>query len=96
MTQIKSFADLAKIIGAPPRRSASYRPGFRCRVRKALSSIGYYLWVGLLLWFVGGSIIGWFVDLPALLERPRASRAGQDTGGRELDRRSTDHSCEAE
>ena len=47
------------------------------RFKRALSSVGYHLLAGLLLWFVVGSIVGWFVDLPGTSRHPeRESRAG--------------------
>jgi hypothetical protein len=39
--------------------------------RVLLSEIGYCLMAGLLLWFVIGSVIGWFVDLPGASRPPR-------------------------
>jgi hypothetical protein len=35
------------------------------RARRILANVAYYLMAGILLWFVVGSVIGWFVDLPS-------------------------------
>jgi len=41
------------------------------RLKRTLADVGYYLVAGLVLWFVVGSIVGWFVDLPGTHRRPR-------------------------
>jgi hypothetical protein len=82
---IQSFADLAKIIGVywlalialfgavgllgyAGEKFLGFLPA---RVRKTISNSGYYLMAGLLLWFIMGSVIGWFVDLPGAQRGPR-------------------------
>jgi hypothetical protein len=40
------------------------------RMKRILTDIAYYVVAGLLLWFVVGSIIGWFVDLPGAHRGP--------------------------
>jgi hypothetical protein len=88
---IQSLADLAKVIGTyllalivavGGLALLSYAGGrlfdlLPTRVTRILSNVGYYLVAALLLWFVVGSIIGWFVDLPGAR---RASREGEPCG----------------
>src|SRR5437899_3058293 len=81
---IQSFADVAKVIGTywlallvlvggvallgyAGEKLFGFLP---TRVRQVLSTIGYYMMAGLLLWFVVGSVIGWFVDLPSARRQP--------------------------
>ena len=45
------------------------------RVRRILANVAYYLMAGILLCFVVGSVIGWFVDLPS-----REPREGEPCG----------------
>jgi hypothetical protein len=82
---IQSLADVAKAIGTywfvlivviGGVSSVGYAGeklfGFLpARVRRTLSNIGYYLMAALVLWFVVGSVVGWFVDLPGSNRGPR-------------------------
>jgi hypothetical protein len=82
---IQSFADVAKVIGTywlalivlfggigllgcAGEKLFGFLP---TRVRRILSNLGYYLMAGLVLWFVVGSVIGWFFDLPGAHRGPR-------------------------
>jgi Iron-containing outer mitochondrial membrane protein N-terminus len=82
---IQSFADVAKVIGTywlalivliggvallgyAGEKFFGFLP---TRVRRVLSNVGYYLMAGLVLWFVVGSVIGCFVDLPGAHRGPR-------------------------